>query len=729
MKLSKMNETRIKAETVDTFGGLNMNPVIGDGEFSCICGMTNDSYPALKTCDPVWKSNNYLTKGDGFSFNGVLCSDGVVYTVQGDSLYADDTKIDGITLTNGRKRMLMFGAYLLIFPDAVYYNTKDSEDMGVICKSVEYNSGDNLVDFRLQFKYPHHDNNKNKTVESTADEDGYITAPRGLLSCYENEQHTAYIGIDPGEVIGGSGDKHEMTYIAVPRKSGESPYVRHKYLYDATRTVVSNGSTVQETYVAHAWETIKETRVKIYANGIGIFAEGASIDIRPLAGMTGSSKSIDRFLEIYKEAGTRVIKSYHNAKQPQNDYIVVDGCCSCMYEEASYYTLIGTTKTKGIMVTDFLPTMDYIVESGNRLWGCRYGENLYGDFVNEIYASALGDFKEWRLFEGTSMDSYTASVGTEGAFTAATTFNGNPVFFKENVMHRVYGNYPAQYQIQATPCIGVAKGADETVGFINNNLYYLSEQGVCMFDGSLPVVISEKIRDMRYKLNARKPTAGVIRGKYYLSCVMFPNIALGLQRADFPNRPEEDLRLATLVYDTKLKTWLIHDCEPHEFFYTKNMENGEYLFGIHTYIIGVHKQEDKELVVDAPYSATYEDELKTEYPSDYSDQKWYWCAVTGTYGLSEYSKKYISRFNVNLSLAKSTEVCIDILYDGGDRNRFGEVEEASWQRVWKYTSDSDRSMTVPIRPKRCKRFKIRLSGFGWCEIYSITRFIEEGGEA
>ena len=74
--------------------------------------------------------------------------------------------------------------------------------------------------------------------------------------------------------------------------------------------------------------------------------------------------------------------------------------------------------------------MDFVIESGNRLWGCRYGKALNGETVNEIYASKLGDFRNWYCFAGISTDSYTASVGTDGAFTGAVTYMGRPIFFK-----------------------------------------------------------------------------------------------------------------------------------------------------------------------------------------------------------------------------------------------------------------------------------------------------------
>ena len=162
-----------------------------------------------------------------------------------------------------------------------------------------------------------------------------------------------------------------------------------------------------------------------------------------------------------------------------------------------------------------MPNMDFIVESGNRLWGCKYGVAVNGQIVNEIYASKLGDFKNWNSFAGISTDSYAASVGTDGQFTGAITHLGYPIFFKENCMHKVYGNYPANYQIQTTACRGVQRGCERSLAIVNEVLYYKARSGVCAYDGSLPMEISSALGDEAYS-NA---VAGSLGNKYYISMV------------------------------------------------------------------------------------------------------------------------------------------------------------------------------------------------------------------
>ena len=129
-----------------------------------------------------------------------------------------------------------------------------------------------------------------------------------------------------------------------------------------------------------------------------------------------------------------------------------------------------------VTLSRLLPLMDHVIECGNRLWGCRYGPNRAGEIVNEIYASKLGDFKNWSCFQGASTDSYIMSLGSDGPFTGAIQHLGYPLFFRENCLHKIYGNYPANFRLQTTPCRGVQKGSGESLAIVGETLYYKSDR-------------------------------------------------------------------------------------------------------------------------------------------------------------------------------------------------------------------------------------------------------------
>ncbi len=80
-----------------------------------------------------------------------------------------------------------------------------------------------------------------------------------------------------------------------------------------------------------------------------------------------------------------------------------------------------------------VPDMDYVCVNENRLWGCR------GDTV---YASKLGDPKNFNVFEGLSTDSYAADVGSAGDFTGPARFSATRAFSRRRTFIRCTATSP-----------------------------------------------------------------------------------------------------------------------------------------------------------------------------------------------------------------------------------------------------------------------------------------------
>lgn len=145
---------------------------------------------------------------------------------------------------------------------------------------------------------------------------------------------------------------------------------------------------------------------------------------------------------------------------------------------------------------------------------------------------------------GISTDSYSASCGTDGEWTGAITHMGYPLFFKENYLHKVYGSYPANYQIQATECRGVMKGAGKSLAILNEELIYKSRTGICRYDGSLPVEISQNFGNIKYSgvdIEEDKvigAVAGTNGKKYFISM-----------------KSEVDSKWYLLAYDSEYGIW------------------------------------------------------------------------------------------------------------------------------------------------------------------------------
>lgn len=345
------------------------------------------------------------------------------------------------------------------------------------------------------------------------------------------------------------------------------------------------------------------------------------------------------------------------------------------------------TQSTPICISRWMPDFDFITESENRIWGCKYGfaylgkaydaesgqtVNKYSDEpVNEIYACKLGDFKNWNSFTGISTDSYAATVGTDGQFTGAITHLGYPLFFKETCMHKVYGNYPANYQIVTTACRGVQKGCGRSLAIVNETLYYKARSGVCAYDGSLPVEISTALGDMSYS----DAVAGSLGNKYYISML------------------DANAQYNLFVYDTLKGMWHKEDAtEAADFCNCR----GDLYF------------------IDRAYN-----QIKTVKGTGVKEtQMIKWEAVTGVIGTDSPDKKYISRLDVRMKLTLGSRVFFFIQYDSIDE----------WEPLFTMMGTTLKSFSVPIRPKRCDHFRLKIVGEGDAKIYSICKTIEQGSD-
>ena len=392
------------------------------------------------------------------------------------------------------------------------------------------------------------------------------------------------------------------------------------------------------------WVSIATTYIKIAAKNLGLpFSEGDGVTI---SGIEDES--------IADLNNTMIVQS------KGDDYIVVIGLIDKVI-----------TQDGGVTITRVMPHMDFIIESENRLWGCRYGTDRNGNMVNEIYACKLGDFKNWNCFMGISTDSYAVTVGTDGQFTGAIAHLGYPLFFKENCVHKVYGNFPANYQIHTTTCRGVQKGCSRSLAIVNETLYYKARSAVCAYDGSLPVEISSALGDVAYS-NA---VAGHLGNKYYISML--------------DDSGQHDL----FVYDTLKGMW--HREDNTKVLQFCNCRGDLY------YIDGSDLQ------------------IKTVLGTgtlDTSPIKWE--AITGIIGTDSPDKKYISRLDVRMYIPVGSRVMFFIEYDS----------DGHWQYLFTMTGMKLKSFPVPIRPLRCDHLRLKIVGEGEAKVYSICQTTEQGSD-
>ncbi|MBR6352692.1 MAG: hypothetical protein IKS25_01100 [Oscillospiraceae bacterium] len=311
------------------------------------------------------------------------------------------------------------------------------------------------------------------------------------------------------------------------------------------------------------------------------------------------------------------------------------------------------------------PDLDYVVECRNRLWGCRYGDGL-----NEIYCCALGDFKNWRQYMGLSTDSWTASVGSDGPWTGAVSFMGYPMFFKENRIHRVSIAANGAHQITDTACRGVQPGSGKSLQVVNETLFYKSRSDICIYQGGFPKSISEPLGELPF-YNA---AAGAIGDRYYISM------------------QDGGGEWSLFVYDSKRGFWMREDALRVRDF----AQLGDELYAI---------SGENELLALQGTVGTKEPYVR-------------WQAETGLMYYQYPDRKYVQRYNLRLYMEEGAEADVYLMYDSS-----GE-----WIRQGRIKMKGTRTVTLPIRPRRCDHLRMKIAGKGEVRLYSIARILTTGSD-
>ena len=423
----------------------------------------------------------------------------------------------------------------------------------------------------------------------------------------------------------------------------------------------------QYTVSTQEWVEAPTTYVKIGATNIGSGIK--EYDAVEISGMAAPDTETQRVKD-----DVDFLNGSHIVYGAGTDYVIIAGITA---------KSLAALKNQTVKLELNVPDLDYICESNNRLWGCKYGmEN--GKVVNEIRASKLGDFRNWSCFMGISTDSYTASIGTDGPFTGCVSQRGYPVFFKENCIHKVSGGTPSAFQISTTMCRGVQDGCWRSVAIVNETVYYKSMDYVMSYDGNMPSSISDALGNVSYS-DAR---AGAKGDKYYISMKNASN----------------EWRL--FVYNTKDGIWYREDN-------TKALGFGA--AGDELYWID---EVNNTLVSAGGSRGTLE--ADPEWMAEFG--------ISGVeYETNMYGKQarndsaghqYLSRFDIRMYLEEDGYAKLEIMYDSS----------GVWTEQGEIRGNMMKTFMLPVCPKRCDHLRVRIRGKGEFRIYSINRYLEVGSD-
>ena len=299
---------------------------------------------------------------------------------------------------------------------------------------------------------------------------------------------------------------------------------------------------------------------------------------------------------------------------------------------------------------------------------CESNNRLWGAEDNTIYASALGDPTNIFTYDGLDTGSYAVPVASEGAFTGCCGFGNSVLFWKEDKLHKILGAYPSQYTMYEYNVPGVKLGSEQSLVNINEVLYYHGRDGVYRYSGGAPDLASDVFGMRRFE----EASAGTAEGRYYISMKDRKSGAWGMW-----------------VYDTLKGLWVQEDDTQAMNFAA---DEGK------LYCIGGSK-------------------LMCLNPDD-SGEVFEWSATTTRMDEVFHNRKCYSKLLLRAELLEdSAWLQVDISCDG-----------EPFKRVYTSRDKAAKTLAIPIMPKRCDSFRIRLSGEGKFIIRSLVREFGIGSE-
>lgn len=527
---------------------------------------------------------------------------------------------DAVPPDSRKKQIVSMGAWCIIWPDKVYFNAVKLANGDELTEGVDYGHLQNVVEIAQGGLRP-------RTI--------------GLKLCDANgEEYT-----DPYWGNTAPSNPQDGDYwadISNYGSQGVTVLKQYSSAQQAWSVIAPTYMRMRITYLDEDGETTVEEEI---TKG---FAEGDSIKIDLTA---PANQQLQKTLDRMKERYIKVQK--------------IDGNQLILLFDFENISDVGFVH--GTLSLD-CPAMDYIVECGNRLWGCYYGIED-GEHINEIYACKLGDFKNWNTFAGISTDSYVASRGADGKYTGAAVLNGNPLFFRERSFEKVYPSAGGAHQIITENYAGIQDGSWMSPVVIEGTLFYKGTDGVYAYTGSVPRLISAPLGGTAYC----DAVAAPMGRKYYISMRNSKN------------------EWSLFVFDTEKGLW--------------------------------HREDDTQFDFAAQhkgclYYITPHDGFGWKIGGVDVCRNVPWMIESGIIGLSLPDQKRISRIVLRLRLELGATAKISVQYDSNGR----------WLDKMTLRGNGLRTMVAPIVPIRCDHMKIRMSGTGGMELYSIAYSLEQGSD-
>ncbi len=606
MRLPFMNSTGAKNKRqIIDFRGINYSPVGGEGELEESYNLSSEHYPWVSQRAGRKTEAVYLSP-TGLYARGKLC------VVDGEDFRYGGEIVGKVE--RGEKHFATINTKIVIFPDKKFYDTHTGEFGSLEARYHCYAGDVSFTGTTLTVR--------EKSYIDVADPD----EERQSLDIPATATITVYTGVthnkDTGALSFTGGAQKAVSELA---KGNIIQYECESNEYQIVEGVSSGG----DTYSVNV--QLRQIVLHNYPNFDTAFSIGDAVDLSGCVTLSGNN-------------GSHIIRG-------------ISGRTLTFDRDAFGQT---GAESGAVRLERTVPNLTCICECDNRIWGAE---------GTTIYASALGDPKNFYVYDGLATDSYAVAVGTEGDFTACCAYSSTVLFWKENCLHKILGSYPAQYELYTYHVPGVQEGSEKSLCLINETIFYKGRDGIYAYSGGIPDNIGECFGPRRFS----RAVGGSDGRRYYLS-MLTGNGAWELY-----------------VFDTAKGIWLRED-ETHATDFAYLDGTLYYLDGRNGKVIRTGQDREEEGRIE-------------------------WALTFCRFNETTLGRKGYSRLYLRVELEAGAWLKAEVSPDG-----------APFRQVYLTHNEHARTMQIPILPTRCDSFLVRLSGKGECKIKSMVREFAVGSE-
>lgn len=297
-----------------------------------------------------------------------------------------------------------------------------------------------------------------------------------------------------------------------------------------------------------------------------------------------------------------------------------------------------------------------------------FGNRMIIVYKTEIHISFKDNITDYTTFkvEGTPTEECAQVIKSDadGDFTGCVNYRDYPIFFTENSMYMLLGEY-APFSLSRIDAIGCV--CSKTIAICNGKLYFLSKLGVMEYDGGTPELISQNIN---LDVNSASYT------QYQYACADNRYYYIG-----------------EYIYDTYTKTW------------SKQKIDGNYVcpqcyFNNQLYAMTYYW-------TDIPGESSYT--VYTLYRKT-KDTFSNWYFTTKQFHEYQEGKKIVSKLIIGFEKENTAALKIEV-----------SLNKGTFQTVYTWDGTTDFVKEVPVLLPPCDYFQVRVSGTGKTIVHYIKR--------